>query len=247
MGHAREKLKALVVERLSKRPGLHSDGGGLCLRVTSTTSASWVFRYMMDRKAHEMGLGKYPDVSLARAREKAAEARSLKADGHDPIMVRNAAKLAKRLEIEKAVTFNQCAAAFIEAHRAGWRTEKHAGLWEGSLSRYAQPVIGELVAQKIGTDDVLRVLRPIWTEKPETASRVRGRIEAVLDWAKAHGHRDGENPARWRGHLDKLLPPKGKVRRVRHHAALPFDELPAFMTALRDQEGPRLARLSSPS
>ena len=237
MGYAREKLKALVVERSSKKPGFYSDGGGLYLRVTSATARSWIFRYMIDRKAHEMGLGKYPDISLAEARARATEARKLKALGKDPISERGVIRAAVRAEAAKAMIFKDAAKAHIDGHRAGWRNAKHAAQWEATLATYAEPIIGTLPVQAIDTGLVLKVLEPIWTVKPETASRLRGRIEAVLDWATARGHRHGENPARWRGHLDKLLPARTKVRRVEHHAALPFNELTGFMASLRAAEG----------
>src|SRR5262249_4124841 len=136
-----------------------------------------------------------------------------------------------------AMTFRECADAYIKAHRAGWRNGKHAAQWEATLATYAGPVIGTLPVQVIDTALVLKVLEPIWTAKPETAGRVRGRIESILDWAKVRGFRAGENPARWRGHLDKLLPARSKVRRVEHHAALPYAELPGFLAGLREQEG----------
>lgn len=236
MGYSREKLKALTVGRLSKQSGLHSDGGGLYLRVTSPTACSWVFRYMIERRAREMGLGKYPDVSLADARTRAAEARKLKSQGIDPIDQRDAIRQSKLADAARAITFKDAAKSYIESNRAGWRNAKHAAQWEATLATYAEPIIGALAIQDIDTGLVLKTLEPIWTTKPETASRLRGRIEAVLDWAKARGHRDGENPARWRGHLDKVLPPRAKVQRVKHHAALPFDGLPAFMAALRSEK-----------
>ena len=142
-----------------------------------------------------------------------------------------------RLNAAKAMTFRDCAARYIASHRAGWRNPKHAAQWEATLATYAGPVMGGLSVQAIDTALVLKVLEPIWTTKPETAGRVRGRIESVLDWAKVRGYRAGENPARWRGHLDKLLPARSKVRRVEHHAALPYAELPGFLMSLRDQEG----------
>lgn len=236
MGYSRERLKALTVSRLCKKSGLHSDGGGLNLRVTSPTACSWVFRYMIDRRAREMGLGKYPEVSLAEARTRAAEARKLKSQGIDPINERDKIRRSKLADAAKAITFKDAAKSYIESNRAGWRNAKHAAQWEATLATYAEPIIGALAIQDIDTGLVLKVLEPIWTTKPETASRLRGRIEAILDWAKARGHRDGENPASWRGHLDKLLPPRSKVRRVKHHAALPFEGLSAFMVALHFEE-----------
>src|SRR5262249_51322489 len=142
-----------------------------------------------------------------------------------------------RLEAAMAVTFRECAGNYVKAHRAGWRNGKHAAQWEATLKTYAEPVIGTLPVQAVDTALVLKVLEPIWTAKPETASRLRQRIEKILDFAKVRGYRDGENPARWRGHLDKLFPAISKVRRVQHHAALPYEALPAFLTRLRDQEG----------
>ena len=158
-------------------------------------------------------------------------------DGIDPIDARRAAKQQARLDAAKAMTFKECAASYIASHKAGWRNDKHAAQWEATLATYAEPVMGNLSVQAIDTALVLKVLEPIWTTKPETAGRVRGRIEAILDWAKVRGYRAGENPARWRGHLDKLLPARSKVRKVEHHAALPYAELPGFLASLREQEG----------
>ncbi|HUZ31239.1 MAG TPA: integrase arm-type DNA-binding domain-containing protein [Xanthobacteraceae bacterium] len=236
MGHAIEKLKALAVGKLARKPGMYCDGGGLWLRVSSPTARSWVYRYMLDRASHEMGIGKYPEITLAEARGRAAEARRLKALGKDPLAQRDAIRAAERADAAKAVTFKDAAERYIDAHKAGWKNTKHATQWKTTLETYAYPVIENLSVQSIDTGLVLKVLEPIWNGKTETASRLRGRIEAVLDWAKVRGYRDGENPARWRGHLDKLLPARSKVRKVKHHAALPFDDLPDFMTALRAQD-----------
>jgi integrase len=230
------RLTALKVERLKSKSGMHADGGGLYLQVT-TGGASWVLRYMLNGKAREMGLGPLVLYGLADARAKALDARRLRHEGIDPIEHRRAERARQRLDAAKVVTFKECAESYIAAHRPGWRNAKHADQWEATLGTYAAPVIGALPVQAIDTALVLKVLEPIWTAKPETASRLRGRIENILDWAKVRGYREGENPARWRGHLDKLLPERGKVRKVQHHAALPYAELPAFMTALREQEG----------
>jgi integrase len=229
MGYAREKLSALALKRLSKKPGFYSDGGGLNLRVSSPTSASWVYRYMVDRRAREMGLGKFPYIGLADARALAAEARRLKALGRDPI--------AERRRGAGAPMFKECAARYIAAHRAGWRSPKQALHWEATLSTFAEPVIGSLPVDAIDNALILRILEPIWAVKPETAGRVRQRMEAVLDWATARGFREGANPARWRGHLDHMLPAKRKVRRPQHHPALAFEDIAAFMRDLRVQEG----------
>ena len=236
MARAIEKLTALRVEK-ERRPGMYCDGGGLYLRVTNDGAKNWVFRFMLNGRARWMGMGPLHTVNLAEARKRAGEHRLRRHDGIDPIEARRAEKRRAQLDAAKAVTFKECAEAYIKAHRAGWRNGKHAAQWEATLSTYADPVMGGLSVQAIDNVLVLKVLEPIWTTKPETAGRVRGRIESILDWAKVRGYRVGENPARWRGHLDKLLPARGKVRRVEHHAALPYAELPGFLVALREQEG----------
>jgi integrase len=184
-----------------------------------------------------MGLGPYPAISLAKARELASNARTFKALGTDPLDQREAERGAARLAALQIITFKQCAESYIKAHRVGWRNAAHASQWENTLRAYAYPHIGALSVQAIDTSLVLRVLEPIWTMKPETASQLRGRLETILNWAKVRGYCEGENPARWKGHLDHLLPAKSKVRRVQHHAAMPYTELPGFMTALREQGG----------
>lgn len=196
-----------------------------------------------------MGLGPLALYGLKEAREKALEARRLRHEGIDPIEARRAARMKVLADAAKTITFKQCAEAFIKAHRAGWRNAKHAAQWAATLATYAEPIIGALPVQAIDTALVMNVLEQeiadtpnqvaglLWTAKPETASRLRGRIEVILDWARVRGHRDGENPARWRGHLDKLLPARAKVRKVEHHAALPYDKLPAFIAKLRAQDG----------
>jgi integrase len=184
-----------------------------------------------------MGLGPLALFGLSEARAKALDARRLRHEGIDPIEARKAERMRARFDAAKAMTFQQCAEAHIKAHRAGWRNGKHAAQWETTLATYAGPIIGALPVQAIDTALVLKVLEPIWAAKPETANRVRGRIESILDWAKVRGYREGENPARWRGHLDKLLPARSKVRKVEHHAALPYAELPGFLAALREHQG----------
>ena len=229
-------LTALKVDK-KKHPGMYADGGGLYLRVTANRTRNWVFRFMLNGRPRWMGLGPLHTVSLAEARKRAAEFRLQRHDGIDPIDARRAERLETRLNAAKALTFRDCAARYIASHRAGWRNPKHAAQWEATLATYAGPVMGGLSVQAIDTALVLKVLEPIWTTKPETAGRVRGRMESILDWAKVRGYRAGENPARWRGHLDKLLPARSKVRRVEHHAALPYAKLPGFLMSLRDQEG----------
>jgi len=230
------KLTALKVDR-AKQPGMYGDGGGLYLRITQDGTKNWVFRYMLDGRPRWMGMGPLAIYGLQEARAKALDARRLRHEGIDPIEARKGERLRARLDAAKAITFKECAEAYIKAHRAGWRNGKHAAQWGATLATYAEPIIRALPVQAIDTTLVLKVLEPIWTAKPETAGRVRGRIEAILDWAKAREYRQGENPARWRGHLDKLLPARGKVRKVEHHAALPYTELPGFLVALREQEG----------
>ena len=233
-----------LVDRLSARtaqtvkdPGMYADGKGLYLRIGPTGSKSWVYRYQADGQRHDLGLGPYPDISLAAARERATAQRRLRLEGQDPLLTRRTTRHRTRLEEAKAITFKEAAEQYIRSHQAGWRNAAHAAQWPASLSNYAYPIIGDLPVAAIDTALALRVLEPIWTEKPETASRVRGRIEAVLDWATAREYRQGENPARWRGHLENLLPKAAKVKRVEHHAALPYSEIGAFMAELRQHGG----------
>jgi integrase len=232
MARAIGRLTALKVEK-AKVAGMYCDGGGLYLRVTPQGARNWVLRYMLDRKPHWMGLGPLALYSLAEARARALDARRKRHDGIDPIEARRALRAKLRLDAAKAVTFKQCAESYIASHRAGWRNEKHKYQWKATLRDYAYPVIGELPVQAVDTALVHKLLEPIWTAKAETASRVRQRIENILDFAKVRGYRHGENPARWRGHLDNLLPAHAKVRDVRHLAALPHVELPAFLANLR--------------
>jgi integrase len=234
--HTIGRLTALKVEK-AKHPGMYPDGGGLYLRVTAEGTKHWVLRYMLNRRPRWMGLGSLSLFGLQEARTKALDARRLRHEGVDPIEARRAERARKRLEEAKAITFKQCAEAYVTAHRAGWRNGKHAAQWGATLRAYAYPHIGPLPVQSVDTDLVLRVLEPIWTKKPDTAKRVRGRIECILDSAKARGYRDGENPARWRGHLEELLPDLSKRHQVEHHAALPYTELPDFIARLRKQEG----------
>jgi integrase len=230
------KLSALVVANLS-RPGRYSDGNGLWLQISPSGTKSWVFRYDHDGKRHELGLGSVSVVSLAAAREAARAQRLLLQAGDDPLSVRRQQAAARRVEAAHAITFDQCAAKYITAHRAGWRNAKHAKQWETTLATYASPVIGDLPVAAVDTQLVLDVLEPIWHTRTETATRLRGRIEVVLDWAMVKGYRQGENPARWRGHLAQLLAPPRKVARVANRAALPWQDAPAFMARLRQREG----------
>ena len=232
------KINQLSAAQVAKetRPGRYGDGGGLWLQVSQFGTKAWIFRFMLNGRARQMGLGSVDTFSLKEARERARLARQQLADGVDPIEARNERKAAARAEDSKRVTFADAAALYIKAHAPGWRNAKHADQWANTLDTYAKPVIGDLSVADIDTGHVMKILEPIWSEKPETASRVRGRVEAVLDWARARHYRTGDNPARWKGHLDHLLPAKAKVAKVRHMPALPYAELPAFMGRLADME-----------
>ena len=216
---------------------MYGDGGGLWLQVTGTGAKSWIFRFTLKGRSREMGLGSANTFTLAEAREKALACRKLTYEGVDPIESRNALRQDAAIEAARAMTFRQCAEAYIEAHRAGWRNAKHGAQWTATLDAYVYPIFGDLPVQAIDTALVMRAVEPIWSKKPETAVRVRGRIESILDWAKARDFRRGENPARWRGHLQNLLPRKSKVQRVAHHPALPFSEVAAFMARVAEQPG----------
>jgi integrase len=226
------KLSAVEVAK-ARGPAVLHDGGGLYLRVSVAGTKSWVFRFQLDGKRRDMGLGPYPDISLAGAREKAIEHRKLRHDGIDPLEARVAQRQAQRLAVAKGRTFRECAAEFIDKNRAGWRNAKHRQQWENTLATYVHPTFGNLPVAAIDAGLVLQVLDPIWTEKPETASRVRGRIEAVLDAATVRGFRQGPNPAQWKGNLAHILPARAKVRQVAHHAALPFDDTPGLLAVLQ--------------
>jgi integrase len=231
------RLTALNVDRM-REPGLHHDGAGLYLQVTTGrhgVTKSWLYRFVLDGKERRMGLGSFSDVSLAEAREKAGDARKQVKDGVDPIEHRRTMRAAAALAKTKAMTFDQCRDAYITSHRSTWRNAKHAWQWSASLSTYVTPIFRKVSVQDVDVALVTKALEPIWTTIPETASRLRGRIEVILDWAKVRGLRSGENPARWRGHLDHLLPRRSKVRKVKHHAALPYAEMASFMAPLRDR------------
>lgn len=231
-----EKLSAMKVTRLSK-PGYYGDGGGLYLQVSVKSSKSWIFRYERLGREHQMGLGALHTVSLVDARERARQARLSLAAGVDPIEKRNKEMAALRAEQASDLDFDTCAKQYIEAHEAGWKSAKHHQQWENTLRVHASPHIGKIHVRRIDTPLVLRVLEPIWRTKTETASRIRERIERILSWAAVRGYRDGGNPARWRGHLDEMLPKPAKVKKVKHHLALPFTEIGSFCAAIRKQTG----------
>jgi integrase len=238
MGAKTGKLTARTVAAVAKGKArrYYSDGAGLYLQV-SPGGASWVFRYRMVGRLREMGLGSFDAIGLADARQRAQDCRRQRLDGMDPIEARRAERMKAKLEAARSMTFRQCADAYFEAHRASWRSSKHAVQWRSSLATYAAQVFGDIPAADVDLALVLKVIEPLWSTKPETASRVRGRIEAVLDWAKIRGYRTGENPARWRGHLERLLPARSKIRRIKHHPALPYPEIGSFMVELRQQQG----------
>jgi integrase len=224
------------------RPVRVSDGAGLYLQVASGGTKSWLFKYTLRGRAREMGLGPVGEapkgVSLATARTLAVEAKSLLRAGRDPIECRRATKALMRAAVEvRERTFRAVSISLANSKRAGWHSSKHASQWLATLEAHAFPLIGDMPVEDVGTDAVLKVLRPIWERIPQTASRLRQRIEAVLDVARLRGWRTGENPARWKGHLAGELPPPHRIKRVRHHAALPWHEMPQFMTALMERDG----------
>lgn len=242
-----KKLTALRVEKATK-PGMYSDGDGLYLRVHQHGGKSWSFRFArkgvckmgVDGKpvGREMGLGPYPEVTLANARIAANEARMQLIKGIDPIKHRDKAREERALAITKGVTFDWCAEEYIKAHKAGWRNEKHAAQWSATIKAYASPVFGNRAISEIENTHVLKAINAIWIDKTETAMRLRGRIEAVFDWAMAHDHREkGPNPAAWKGNLKVMLPDPKDVREVIHHAALGYNDIPNFVDELMTMPG----------
>jgi integrase len=234
------RLKPLSVSRI-KDAGMYHDGGGLYLQVTigagGVINKSWIVRYMLDGKARKMGLGAADLVGLPEAREKAlAVRRAVRVDRIDPIEVRNAERAARRAEAAKAMTFEQCAHAYIKAHEASWSNARHRKQWPETLEAYVYPTLGTLPVASIDTALVMKTLESLWDEKQETAVRVRARIERVLSWAAVRGFRQGDNPARWRGHLDQLLA-RRKRGAIRHLPALPYSDVPEFVGELHQHDG----------
>ena len=235
------KLTAKKVLKLLKVPGRHPDGDGLILQVTGPGNASWLFRYTRNGRERWMGLGSIKTFSLAEARLRAKGMRQQLADGIDPLEQKRAAKVQRELEAARGMTFEQATRAYHTQHSGKWRSVKHGRDFMSSIARYAFPIIGNLPVAAIDTALVLKILeQPIgaegsfWSSRPETSDRVRGRIEAILDWAKVRGIRSGDNPSRWRGFLDQVLPARGPTK---HHAALPYADVPAFLGALRARGG----------
>jgi integrase len=232
MARITQRLTAIEVTNL-KDKGLYPDGDGLYLKVTGAGTKSWIYRFGQAGSTRDMGLGPLSSVSLAKARKLAAEARREHLEGKDPIAARQTQRTAARLAAAPGIPFKQAAEQLIASHEAGWRNAKHRQQWRNTLKTYAYPILGHVPVDAIDTDLVLEVLEPIWRKKPETAGRIRGRIEAVLNRAKALRFREGQNPAQWRGHLDQILPARSKLRRIRHHPALPYEEVPALTATLR--------------
>jgi integrase len=235
MGNSPGKLQALALEKIARQPGTYSDGGGLSLSVRSPTSRSWVLYYTHNHALRSMGLGSYPEVTLAMARERAAEARRLVKAHKDPHGALAVGRASESAEVANAMTFKRCAEK-MHAHRTHWG-RNYTAQWLIMLSTYAFPVIGNLPVATINTGLVLKVLEPMWATRTETASRMRDRIEKILDWARARGYCYGKNPARWRGHLEHFLPAPANMGKAGLDAALAFDLLPRFMAVLRVQKG----------
>lgn len=238
MGKKKAPLSNLEVQKLSKTQGFHAVGGvsGLYLRVEGD-SKTWVFRHSVGGRRRDMGLGPISETTLEHARLRAMEYRVQLRQGIDPMAERRAALQAMAVSSAKGLTFSQCMESYLEAHEDAWKNAKHRQQWRATLETYAAPFIGNLPVSGIDTGLVLKCLEPIWKTKTETASRLRGRIESILDWATVRNLRTGDNPARWRGHLDKLLAAPSKIATKGHHAALPYAEMAAFMPILRQQEG----------
>jgi hypothetical protein len=233
---------ALTEKRISKlkEPGRYADGNrtGLYLQVLSETNRSWLFRYDRNGRGERwMGLGPLHTINLQEARERARKARQALLDGIDPLDARTQERARRALEAARIITFEKAAQAYYDAHERSWKNDKHRAQFLSTLKAYVFPKIGKLPIADIDTGLVLKCIEPIWQDKTETANRVRGRIESVLDWATVRGYRKGDNPARWKGHLAEVLPSREKIQKTVHHAALSFAELPAFMSTLKEREG----------
>jgi integrase len=238
MGKAAQALSAKTVDKLSAVEGMHAVGGcrGLYLQCKNG-GTSWILRIMFDGKRRDMGLGSYLEVTLAEARDRCMEVRKVVRSGIDPLETKRQARQERQIAQAKAITFEECVNAYLEAHEDSWKNPKHRQQWRNTLEGYANPVFGKLPVGEVDTSLVMKCLDPIWKGKTETATRLRGRIEQVLDWATVRGYRHGLNPARWKGHMDKLLPAKGKIAKVEHHPALPYSLIGAFLSDLREREG----------
>ncbi|MBT6330045.1 MAG: DUF4102 domain-containing protein, partial [Kordiimonadaceae bacterium] len=215
-----------------KKAGLYSDGGCLCFQITVAGVKSWVFRYMHIGKPRMMGLGPLGTVSLSKARELAADYRAIKNSGRDPIEYRDSLAQLKNAKEKKIKTFEECAVTYIDIHKLGWKNKKHIQQWSNTLSTYAFPIIGHLDVNLVGDAEIRAILDPIWHNKTETATRIRSRLERIIDWSRVQGYREGENPARWRGHQEFNFPIATKLKHIKHHPALPFETTPQFYKEL---------------
>ena len=238
MGRLKLSVAEKAVAKLARKEGVHAVGGtpGLYLHVAGG-GRSWILRYSFAGRRRDLGLGSLVDLTVAEAREEARKQRKLILQGIDPIAAKHEQLAARKADATRRMTFRQCATGYLDSHGDGWKNGKHRQQWQNTLDTYAGPVIGNLDVTKVDTPHVLRILEPIWKTKTETATRLRGRIESVLSWATVRGYRHGLNPARWKGHLDQLLPKPSKVSRVEHFAALPYAEVGSFMETLRQHEG----------
>lgn len=232
-----KQLGPLDVKRL--KPGFHAVGGvaGLHLNVKDTGSRSWILRTVIGGKRRDIGLGPYPEISLAVARDKACKVKEVIRQGIDPVDAKKAAQARLRTAQQNAVTFDQCVDRFMAVKAAELSNPKHISQWRSTLQAYASPIIGDMLVADIELPHILRILEPFWLTKTETMKRLRGRIENVLSWATVHGYRNGDNPARWTGNLDTVLPKPGKVATVTHHKALAWQDMPEFMIKLRSRHG----------
>jgi integrase len=235
MARALNRLSALKVTR-AKEPGMYADGGSLYLRVAEGGSRQWIFRYVTNGRLRDMGLGPAHTLTLAEARERATEARKLRLDGIDPLEHRRARMAALRAADARTITFRECCEAYLRSHDASWTNARHRAQWRSTLE-HLYPILGALPVQAIDTPLVLRAIKPIWEKTPVTASRLRGRLEAVLGWATVHHYRSGDNPAKWSGLLEHALLAPGKVAKVEHHSALPYADIPEFMAKVRADTG----------
>lgn len=242
MGKQSRKLTALEVSRL-KETGKHSVGEGLYLQISKTGSKSWLFRYSYNGKSKWMGLGPAHIVTLAEARSKMIILKKDLVSGEDPLLKKREKQKQSKLAEAKSITFDDCAKQYIEAHKPSWKNKKHISQWENTIKTYASPIIGGLPIAEIDLPLVLKVLRPIWYDKTETASRLRGRLERILSWAAVQGYRPSDNPAAWRGHLDQLLPKRAKVQKTQHFKAMPYDEVSSLIHQLRDMNGTSIRAL----
>lgn len=238
MGRKAKDLAPLTVNKLNEA-GFHFVGhvAGLALRISKTGARSWILRITIAGKRCDMGLGSYPEISLAKAKEIAVDKRQMVQNGINPIAERRSAQASLKAELASFISFQDASLQYIATHEHGWKNKKHASQWRNTLATYAYPIIGNLHVRDIELDHVLKVIEPIWHTKTETASRLRSRIELVLDWAKVRGSREGDNPARWKGNLDALLPARNKVAKVRHHKALEWQCAAEFLIKLRKQDG----------